>query len=147
MGEGIVGEYTGTRLTMLPARLESWKKFRERVVTDQRLVIVIEGFMPGSVEDFDRIIPPRIIPLPEAHHVRADGLESVRQRQAGLVAGFIKIPRRMDLPFKRIFIQVVPPFGNTSGSPERRFHAWIVIKIAGRRKLRKVSHPLRFLKQ
>ena len=49
------------------------KKFHQRVVADQRLIIGIERLMPGSVEDFDRIVPLRIIPLPEAHDVRADG--------------------------------------------------------------------------
>ena len=30
LGEAIVGEMTGTRLTMLPSRLESWARFKER---------------------------------------------------------------------------------------------------------------------
>ena len=84
------------------------EKLGERVVTDQRFIIAIERLMSGRVEDFDSIIPLRVIPLPEAHDVRADGLENVGQRQAGLVAGFIKIPRRTNLPFIRIFVQVAP---------------------------------------
>ncbi len=38
LGEAIVGEMTGSRLAMLPARLESWARFRERHPDGQVLV-------------------------------------------------------------------------------------------------------------
>lgn len=38
LGEAIVGEKTGTRLTMLPSRLESWARFKERHPEGQVLV-------------------------------------------------------------------------------------------------------------
>jgi hypothetical protein len=38
MGEAIVGELTGTRLEMIPARLESWSKFAQRHPEGQVLV-------------------------------------------------------------------------------------------------------------
>lgn len=38
LGEAIVGEMTGTRLTMLPSRLESWARFRARAPEAQVLV-------------------------------------------------------------------------------------------------------------
>ena len=50
------------------------EKFSQSVVADQRFVIGTEDLMSGSVEDFDRVFPLRIIPLPEAYDVRADGL-------------------------------------------------------------------------
>jgi len=38
LGEAIVGEMTGTRLTVLPARLESWAQFKERAPHGKVLV-------------------------------------------------------------------------------------------------------------
>lgn len=38
LGEAIVGEMTGTRLTMIPSRLESWARFRARAPEAQVLV-------------------------------------------------------------------------------------------------------------
>ena len=50
------------------------EKFGQSIETEQRFVIGAEDLMSGSAEDFDRIAPLCIIPLPEAHYVRADGL-------------------------------------------------------------------------
>jgi len=111
------------------------KKLHQRVVTDQGLVIGIERLMPGSVEDFDCIIPFRVIPLPKAHNVRANGLENIGQKQAGLIAGFKEIPRRTDLPFKRIFVHEIPSTC-APGGPKCRSNVRIVIKTEGRRKLK-----------
>ena len=46
LGEAIVGELTGTRLEMLPARVESWANFRTRAPAGKVLKVEPRGFMP-----------------------------------------------------------------------------------------------------
>ena len=79
IGEGIVGAYTGQKLKLLPARLESWKEFRERHPDGQVLVpnnarmrdygrnpyvnydlaarpFLYDGSMPQGIEPMARVV-------------------------------------------------------------------------------------------
>ncbi len=92
IGEGIVGTYTGRRLTQLPARMESWEAFRDS--HPDGLVMDEPDWRRGARRPFlysGEDPPHDILPLARVVRVgeRAWPLERVREegeiREAGLV--------------------------------------------------------------
>ncbi len=69
-GEGIIGEYTGKRLNILPSRLESFEKFKERFPDGKVLVPNNPKFRDygrNPYEGYDQLARPWLYggPLPE----------------------------------------------------------------------------------
>lgn len=69
-GEAIVGHYAGTRLVMLPARLESWAEFRARAPEGRVLVPENRRLRPYGLNPYPGYDSGRIplfddLPLPE----------------------------------------------------------------------------------
>jgi len=104
LGEAIVGELTGARLEMLPARVESWARFRARAAGGKVLKVEASGFMPygmnlyggydsrGNPPVYSGDLPDGIPPLSRVVSVGDEAWSfDLLRREGEIVAGDLTI--------------------------------------------------------